>query len=185
MNTTISNNGLPLLPQAPGSQANGTAAGSNNAATDAPASVPGKDDSVRLTDSARALQDAAKVDGQSAIDAKRVEKIRQAIADGSYQVNPAAIADKMIALDAQIAGPAKPEPHIMSKLLHHELEAALDAVVEDLHRAATELSAALVAEREALVGADAAALDRAGTRKQALMQRLEELDAERVQMLKL
>ena len=108
MNTTISNNGLPLLPQAPGNQANGAAAGSNHAATDAPASVQGKDDSVRLTDSARALQDAAKVDGQSAIDTKRVEKIRQAIADGSYQVNPAAIADKMIALDAQIAGPAKP-----------------------------------------------------------------------------
>lgn len=73
----------------------------------------------------------------------------------------------------------------MSKLLHHELEAALDAVVEDLHRAATELSASLVAERDALVAADAAALDRAGTHKQALMQRLEELDAERVQMLKL
>ena len=73
----------------------------------------------------------------------------------------------------------------MSKLLHHELEAALDAVVEDLHRAATELSASLVAERDALVAADAVALDRAGTHKQALMQRLEELDAERVQMLKL
>ncbi|MGN2254631.1 flagellar export chaperone FlgN [Frateuria sp. GZRe12] len=73
----------------------------------------------------------------------------------------------------------------MGKLLHHELEAALDAVVEDLHRAATELSASLVAERDALVAADAAALDRAGARKQALMQRLEELDAERVQMLKL
>lgn len=73
----------------------------------------------------------------------------------------------------------------MSKLLHHELGAALDAVVEDLHQAATELSASLVAERDALVGADAAALDRAGARKQALMQRLEELDAERVQMLKL
>ena len=43
----------------------------------------------------------------------------------------------------------------MSKLLHHELEAALDAVVEDLHRAATELSASLVAERDALVAADA------------------------------
>lgn len=73
----------------------------------------------------------------------------------------------------------------MGKLLHHELEAALDAVVEDLHRAATELSSALVAEREALVAADAAALDRAGAHKQALMQKLEELDAERVQMLKL
>jgi negative regulator of flagellin synthesis FlgM len=48
------------------------------------------------------------VDGQAAVDARRVEKIRQAIADGSYQVNPAAIADKMIALDAQIAGSARP-----------------------------------------------------------------------------
>jgi len=73
----------------------------------------------------------------------------------------------------------------MSKALHHELEAALDAVVEDLHQAATGLSSALVAEREALVAADAAALDRAGAHKQALMQKLEELDAERVQILKL
>ena len=72
----------------------------------------------------------------------------------------------------------------MSKLLHHELEAALAAVVEDLHRSVTELAAALAAEREALVGADAAALDRAGARKQALMQQLEQLDAERVQLLK-
>ena len=72
----------------------------------------------------------------------------------------------------------------MSKLLHHELEAALAAVVEDLHRSVTELAATLAAEREALVGADAAALDRAGARKQALMQQLEQLDAERVQLLK-
>ncbi|HEV2621304.1 MAG TPA: flagellar biosynthesis anti-sigma factor FlgM [Frateuria sp.] len=108
MNTTISNNGLPFLPQAPGSQTNGTATGTGSTASDAPASVPGKDDSVRLTDSARALQDAAKVDGNAAIDTKRVEQIRKALADGSYQVNPARIADKMIALDAQIAGTAKP-----------------------------------------------------------------------------
>ena len=108
MNTTISNNGLPLLPQAPGNQANGPASGTGNAASDAPASVQPKDDSVRLTDSARALQDAAKVDGQGAIDSKKVEKIRQSIADGSYQVNPAAIADRMIALEGQIAGTAKP-----------------------------------------------------------------------------
>jgi|SRR5690348_5453674 len=72
----------------------------------------------------------------------------------------------------------------MSKLLHHELETALAAVVEDLHRSVTELAATLAAEREALVGADAAALDRAGARKQALMQQLEQLDAERVQLLK-
>ncbi|NUO72481.1 MAG: flagellar biosynthesis anti-sigma factor FlgM [Frateuria sp.] len=108
MNTTISNNGLPLLPQPPGSQANGTAAGAGNAASDAPAGVAGKDDSVRLTDSARALQEAAKVDGQAVVDTKRVEQIRKSIADGSYQVNPGAIADRMLALDAQMAGTAKP-----------------------------------------------------------------------------
>ena len=72
----------------------------------------------------------------------------------------------------------------MSKLLHHELEAALAAVVEDLHRSVTELAATLATEREALVAADAAALDRAGAQKQALMQQLEQLDAERVQLLK-
>jgi flagella synthesis protein FlgN len=73
----------------------------------------------------------------------------------------------------------------MSKLLHHELEAALDAVVEDLHQAATELAATLTAERAALVAADAGALDRAGTRKQQLMQQLEQLDGERVQLTQL
>jgi flagella synthesis protein FlgN len=57
--------------------------------------------------------------------------------------------------------------------------------VEDLHRTVTDLGTALAAEREALVGADALALDRAGAHKQALMQQLEQLDAERVQMLKL
>jgi negative regulator of flagellin synthesis FlgM len=108
MNTTISNNGLPLLPQAPGSQTNSSASSTGSTASDAPASVPATDDSVRLTDSARALQDAAKVDGNAAIDTKRVEQIRKAIAEGSYQVNPAAIADRMLALDVQIAGTAKP-----------------------------------------------------------------------------
>lgn len=73
----------------------------------------------------------------------------------------------------------------MSTSLHHELETALTAVVEDLHRAVTGLAATLAAEREALVAADAAALDRAGARKQALMQQLEQLDAERVQMSRL
>ncbi|MEI7035917.1 flagellar protein FlgN [Fulvimonas yonginensis] len=69
--------------------------------------------------------------------------------------------------------------------LQHELESALDAVMTDLHGAVTALGEALAAEREALVNADAAALDRAGARKQALMQQLEQLDAERLQLVKL
>src|SRR5690349_15718336 len=108
MNTTISNNGMPLLPHAPGNKTSGQAAGIRNASSDTSASVQPKDDSVRLTDSARALQDAAKVDAQGAIDSKKVEKIRQSIADRSYQINPAAIADRMIALEGQITGTAKP-----------------------------------------------------------------------------
>jgi negative regulator of flagellin synthesis FlgM len=105
MNTTISNNGLPLLPQTPGNQTNSQApAGGTTVSSDATASTQRNDDRVRLTDSARALQDAAKVDGQPAIDSKRVEQIRQSIADGSYKINPAGIADKMMALEAQITG---------------------------------------------------------------------------------
>jgi len=48
--------------------------------------------------------DAAKVDDQAVVNTKRVEEIRKSIADGTYKVNPSAIADKMISLDAQIAG---------------------------------------------------------------------------------
>lgn len=109
MNTTISNNGLPLLPQNPGTQTNSQAPANGTAAASDAASTQSHDDRLRLTDSARALQDAAKVDGQQAIDTKRVEQIRQSIANGSYKINPAGIADKMIALDAQIAG-TTPKP---------------------------------------------------------------------------
>lgn len=70
----------------------------------------------------------------------------------------------------------------MSRPLHAELESALAAVVEDMRLATAELATVLEAERDALAGADAAALDRVGERKQALMQQLEQLDAERVQL---
>lgn len=102
MNTTISNNGLPLLPQPSSSPANGAATGGAAAPAAGPSASP--DDRVNLTDSAKALQNAARVDGHSAIDSQRVEKLRQAIASGSYQINPAGIADKMLAFDAQMGG---------------------------------------------------------------------------------
>lgn len=70
----------------------------------------------------------------------------------------------------------------MSRPLHAELESALAAVVEDMRLATAELARVLEAEREALAGADATALDCAGERKQQLMLQLEQLDAERVQL---
>ena len=70
----------------------------------------------------------------------------------------------------------------MRRPLHAELESALGAVVEDMRQASGQLADILEAERAALAAADPAGLDRAGERKQQLMQQLEQLDAERVQL---
>ncbi|SFR87204.1 flagella synthesis protein FlgN [Dyella sp. OK004] len=68
--------------------------------------------------------------------------------------------------------------------LHAEMESALTAVIGDMREAVTQLAAALAAERSALEQADAEALHLAGTAKQAQMERLEQLDGERVQLLR-
>ena len=67
----------------------------------------------------------------------------------------------------------------MRQPLQHELNDALASVLDEMQLRADELQSTLEAERAALDRADAAALDAAGNRKQALMQQLEQLDAER------
>ena len=67
----------------------------------------------------------------------------------------------------------------MKAPLQHELNDALASVLGDMQQTADQLLTVLEAERIALDSADADALDEAGTRKQALMQRLEQIDAER------
>jgi flagella synthesis protein FlgN len=67
----------------------------------------------------------------------------------------------------------------MRQPLQHELNDALASVLDEMQLRADELQSTLEAERAALDCADAAALDAAGNRKQALMQQLEQLDAER------
>lgn len=102
MNTTISSNSLSALPQAntkPGNHAGHEAAAANGAGTSA--SV---EDRVQLTDSARALQQASTGDSQSPVNSARVEQLRQAISNGSYQIDAGAIADRLTSLEGQIAG---------------------------------------------------------------------------------
>lgn len=70
----------------------------------------------------------------------------------------------------------------MSRLPPDEMHDALQAVLEDMQQTVDALVLALEAERSAVYAADNGALDRAGTRKQSLMQRLEQLDAERRQL---
>jgi negative regulator of flagellin synthesis FlgM len=105
MNTTISNNGLPKLPQATSQPGNGPATESPAAASTGAAATRG-DDQLKLTDSAKALQQAARTDA-AAVDPQRVERVRQALADGSYKVDAGRVADRMIAMERQLGGTDK------------------------------------------------------------------------------
>ncbi|HEX7732443.1 MAG TPA: flagellar biosynthesis anti-sigma factor FlgM [Rhodanobacter sp.] len=106
MNTTISsNNGLPKLPQAASQPGNGPAAESPAAASPGAPAAQG-DDQLKLTDSARALQQAARTDA-AAVDPQRVERVRQALADGSYKIDAGRIADRMITMERQLGGTDK------------------------------------------------------------------------------
>ena len=106
MNTTIPNNSLPKFTQATGSSGNGPTAATANP-SDSAATARKADDQVKLTDSARALQEAARTSDASAIDSQRVEQLRQALADGSYKVDAGRIADRMLALEQQLGGTGK------------------------------------------------------------------------------
>jgi len=72
----------------------------------------------------------------------------------------------------------------MNPQLRQEFGEALAAVQEEMRQALDQLVQVLEAERDALDAGDSAALGHAGTRKQALMQQLEQLDAERRQLVR-
>ena len=71
----------------------------------------------------------------------------------------------------------------MSQVLHAELAAALTATLAQMSAAVTQLTSTLASERDALLAGDVQGINQAGAQKQALMQQLEQLDAERVQLL--
>lgn len=66
-------------------------------------SVRTTDDSVRITDSAKALDAASRGEG---VDGKRIEAIRNRIAEGTYKPDPQAIASKFLAMEGQLGGKA-------------------------------------------------------------------------------
>jgi negative regulator of flagellin synthesis FlgM len=101
MNTTISNNGLPKLPQAPSGQGSSTQNATGTTGSEAASSV-GADDRVQLTDSAKAMQEAARAQSGAEVDTKKVEQLRQALANGTYKVDPSRIADRMLSLESQL-----------------------------------------------------------------------------------
>jgi negative regulator of flagellin synthesis FlgM len=58
---------------------------------------PMKDDSVAITDTAQGIKKALEYASTTAVvDGERVAGVKKAIADGSYQIDPNRIAEKMI-----------------------------------------------------------------------------------------
>lgn len=100
MNTTISNSSLPKLQQT-------TNLGGNSQATDSSSAVSSgtpaaqTDDQLKLTDSAKALQQASRTHSTE-VDSQRVEHVRQALADGSYKIDAGRIADRLVSMERQL-----------------------------------------------------------------------------------
>ncbi|MGH8214402.1 MAG: flagellar biosynthesis anti-sigma factor FlgM [Rhodanobacteraceae bacterium] len=102
MSTTIHPGG-PTGPQPSTANARPVAGGDADAtAAGRPgASQAQAQDQVQLTESARAIGAAAR--GTDApVDTKHVERIRQAIANGTYKIDPQRVADRLVALEKQI-----------------------------------------------------------------------------------
>ena len=72
----------------------------------------------------------------------------------------------------------------MSRLPPGGVNDALQAVLGEMQQALNQLAVVLDAERSAVHALDSAALDDAGASKQSLMQHLEQLDTERLQLLR-
>lgn len=78
-------------------EADKTKQSESNGAPNTPTSAG---DKVSLSSEARVLQQAEEQLGNSSeVDMEKVERIKAAIADGSYQPNPEQIAEKMLDMD--------------------------------------------------------------------------------------
>jgi len=74
-------------------------------ARDKAVEAPAAGDSLRLTGEAAGLQALQRdLAARPAVDEARVQEVREALASGTYRIDPEAIAAGMLALDAQLDG---------------------------------------------------------------------------------
>ncbi len=83
------------------SSANSQKAGPTAKVDKANAAAPAdSNDSVQLSQAARVMTELeAKVISSTDVDTAKVERLQQAVADGSYNIDPEKIADKMLGSD--------------------------------------------------------------------------------------
>jgi negative regulator of flagellin synthesis FlgM len=83
--------------QAPTSGSATNAGAAQNAA-------PAKQDSVSLTQSAQQLTNVQKKGSEAPVNQEKVDRLKKAISEGEYRVNPEVLANKIAVLESQILG---------------------------------------------------------------------------------
>jgi len=81
-----------------------TAGGASRASSAAAKPAASNTGRVQLSDLSTRLHELETQFSQSSFDASKVSEVRNAIAEGRYQVNAGAVADKLLASAAQLAG---------------------------------------------------------------------------------
>ncbi|MFQ3207899.1 MAG: negative regulator of flagellin synthesis FlgM [Glaciecola sp.] len=76
-------------------------AGANTAQA---ASQASRQDSVSLTSSAQQLSQVQSKSAEAPVNQEKVDKLKKAIADGEYRINPEVLAQKIAKLESQIFG---------------------------------------------------------------------------------
>ncbi len=76
----------------------------SNVDQSAQSSASAKQDSVSLTQSAQQLANVQKKGTEAPVNQEKVERLKKAIAEGEYKVNPEVLAKKIAVLESQILG---------------------------------------------------------------------------------
>lgn len=102
------NNGVPKPPldnqKLAQQQAQNKGGAAQNAAQQAAAQSAPRQDSVSLTQSAQQLNQVQKKATEAPVNQEKVDRLKKAIQNGEYKVNPEALADKIAKLEGQIFG---------------------------------------------------------------------------------
>ncbi len=72
--------------------------------TQSKSGVTARQDSVSLTSSAQQLSQVQKKSSEAPVNQEKVERLKKAIANGEYKINPDSMAQKMATLEAEIFG---------------------------------------------------------------------------------
>ena len=106
INNVNSNNGVPKPPldsSKVNQQNQNQVAQQQEAAKSAGATTP-RQDSVSLTQSAQQLNQVQKRSAEAPVNQEKVDKLKKAIENGEYRVNPEALASKIATMESAIFG---------------------------------------------------------------------------------